>query len=399
MKKVVIDAGHGGSDGGAVGNGIIEKDLNLEISKYMSDRLDELGLDNTLIRDSDITIEPNERVRKVVEPYGSGDDVLVISNHINAGGGQGAEIIYALRDSDMFSKRIANELENSGREVRKYYQRRYPSDSSKDYYFIHRNTGNTEPVIIEYGFLDNSTDAELLKKYWKDYAETVVKAIAGYVGVPYSYTGPMLNENYYIVQSGDSLWSISKKFGISVDKLKDINNLNSNLLSIGQKLLVKDTSSSDDVGVYYTVKAGDTLYGIANEYGLSVDELKTINNLKNNNLSVGQKLLISGTGEVIGDGADYDTYIVKSGDNLYAIARKYGISVDKLKDINNLSSNILSIGQKLLVPKVGSKTYVVKAGDNLYKIAGENNTTVTDIINLNELPTTNLSIGQVLYLP
>lgn len=399
MKKVVIDAGHGGSDGGAVGNGIIEKDLNLEISKYMSDRLDELGLDNTLIRDSDITIEPNERVRKVVEPYGSGDDVLVISNHINAGGGQGAEIIYALRDSDMFSKRIANELENSGREVRKYYQRRYPSDSSKDYYFIHRNTGNTEPVIIEYGFLDNSTDAELLKKYWKDYAEAVVKAIAGYVGVPYSYTGPMLNENYYIVQSGDSLWSISKKFGISVDKLKDINNLNSNLLSIGQKLLVKDTSSSDDVGVYYTVKAGDTLYGIANEYGLSVDELKTINNLKNNNLSVGQKLLISGTGEVIGDGADYDTYIVKSGDNLYAIARKYGISVDKLKDINNLSSNILSIGQKLLVPKVGSKTYVVKAGDNLYKIAGENNTTVTDIINLNELPTTNLSIGQVLYLP
>ena len=399
MKKVVIDAGHGGSDGGAVGNGIIEKDLNLEISKYMSDRLDELGIDNTLIRDSDITIEPNERVRKVVEPYGSGDDVLVISNHINAGGGQGAEIIYALRDSDMFSKRIANELENSGREVRKYYQRRYPSDSSKDYYFIHRNTGNTEPVIIEYGFLDNSTDAELLKKYWKDYAEAVVKAIAGYVGVPYSYTGPMLNENYYIVQSGDSLWSISKKFGISVDKLKDINNLNSNLLSIGQKLLVKDTSSSDDVGVYYTVKAGDTLYGIANEYGLSVDELKTINNLKNNNLSVGQKLLISGTGEVIGDGADYDTYIVKSGDNLYAIARKYGISVDKLKDINNLSSNILSIGQKLLVPKVGSKTYVVKAGDNLYKIAGENNTTVTDIINLNELPTTNLSIGQVLYLP
>lgn len=399
MKKVVIDAGHGGSDGGAVGNGIIEKDLNLEISKYMSDRLDELGIDNTLIRDSDITIEPNERVRKVVEPYGSGDDVLVISNHINAGGGQGAEIIYALRDSDMFSKRIANELENSGREVRKYYQRRYPSDSSKDYYFIHRNTGNTEPVIIEYGFLDNSTDAELLKKYWKDYAEAVVKAIAGYVGVPYSYTGPMLNENYYIVQSGDSLWSISKKFGISVDKLKDINNLNSNLLSIGQKLLVKDTSSSDDVGVYYTVKAGDTLYGIANEYGLSVDELKTINNLKNNNLSVGQKLLISGTGEVIGDGADYDTYIVKSGDNLYAIARKYGISVDKLKDINNLSSNLLSIGQKLLVPKVGSKTYVVKAGDNLYKIAGENNTTVTDIINLNELPTTNLSIGQVLYLP
>lgn len=208
----------------------------------------------------------------------------------------------------------------------------------------------------------------------------------------------MLNENYYIVQSGDSLWSVSKRFGLSVDKLKDINNLSSNLLSIGQKLLIKDTSSSEDVGVYYTVKAGDTLYGIANEYNLTVDELKSMNNLTNNNLSVGQKLLVSGTGDFV-DGADYDTYIVKSGDNLYAIARRYGITVDKLKDINNLSSNLLNIGQKLLVPKNDNKKYVVKAGDSLYKIAGENNTTVTDLINLNDLSTTNLSIGQVLYLP
>ena len=398
MKKVVIDAGHGGSDGGAVGNGIVEKDLNLEISKYMSNRLDELGIENTLIRDSDETIEPNDRVKKAVEPYGSKNDVLIISNHINAGGGQGSEVIYALRNKDTFSKKIATELENSGREVRKYYQRRYPSDSSKDYYFIHRNTGDTEAVIVEYGFLDNTTDAELLKKYWKDYAEAVVKAIASYVGVPYSYTGPVLNENYYIVKAGDSLWSISKKYGISVDKLKDINNLDSNLLSIGQKLLVKDTSSSEDVGVYYTVKAGDTLYGIAKSYGLSVDELKSMNGLKNNNLNVGQKLLVSGTSEIV-DGTDYDTYVVKSGDNLYAIARRYAITVDKLKDINNLSSNLLSIGQKLLVPKNDNKKYVVKAGDSLYKIAVENGTTVTELINLNELSTTNLSIGQVIYLP
>ena len=398
MKKVVIDAGHGGSDGGAVGNGIVEKDLTLEISKYIHERLDELGVDNTLIRESDITLEPNERVKKIIEPYGNGKDVIVLSNHINAGGGQGSEIIYALRNSDNFSKKIAVELENGGRTVRKYYQRRYPSDSSKDYYFVHRNTGDTEAIIVEYGFLDNLADAELLKNYWKDYAEAVVKAVAQYVGVPYKYTGPVLNKNYYIVQSGDSLWSISKKYGISVDKLKDINNLNSNLLSVGQKLLVKDTSSSDDIGVYYTVVSGDTLYGIANKYNLTVDELKTMNGLKNNNLSIGQKLLISGTGEDLSDD-DYDTYVVKKGDNLYAIARKYSISVDKLKDINNLNSNLLSIGQKLLVPKIEGKTYIVKSGDTLYKIAGENNTTVTDLINLNELNTTNLSVGQVIYLP
>lgn len=401
MKKVVIDAGHGGSDPGASGNGIVEKDYTLKISQYIHERLDQLGIQNTMVRTTDETIEPNERVQKIVAPYGSGSDVLVISNHINAGGGQGSEVIYALRNSDAFSKRIANELENGGRDVRKYYQRRYPSDPSKDYYFIHRNTGNTEAVIVEYGFLDNVQDAELLKKYWKDYAEAVVKAIANYVGAPYTFTGTSTNENYYIVQKGDSLWSIANKYGLTVDKLKDMNNLSSNMLSVGQRLLIKDTSSSPDVGVFYTVVAGDTLYGIANKYGLTVDELKKMNNLKNNNLTINQKLLVSGTGES-NEESGYDTYIVKSGDSLWSIASRYNTTVDKLKDINNLSSNLLSIGQKLLVPKTGSssnKTYIVKSGDTLYKIAQNNGTTVTDIVNLNSLPTTNLSIGQVLQLP
>lgn len=88
MKKVVLDAGHGGNDGGAVGNGIIEKDYTLKISQYIHERLDELGIENTMIRNDDETIEPNERVKKIVEPYGSGSDVLVVSNHINAGGGE-----------------------------------------------------------------------------------------------------------------------------------------------------------------------------------------------------------------------------------------------------------------------------------------------------------------------
>lgn len=323
----------------------------------------------------------------------------------NAGGGEGAEIIYALRNSDKFSKKIASELENNGRDVRKYYQRRYPSDSSKDYYFIHRNSGNTEAVIVEYGFLDNKTDADLLKKYWKDYAEAVVKAITEYVGVPYTFTGEMANTNYYVVKKGDSLWSIANKYGITVNKLKELNNLSSNMITVGQKLLIKDTSSSEDVGVYYTVKAGDTLYGIANKYGLSVDELKKINNLKSNNLTINQKLLVSGTSSNTNDSSNFDTYIVKSGDSLWSIASKNNTTVDKLKDINKLNSNLLSIGQKLLIPKSSntsnetSKKYTVKSGDTLYKIAMDNGTTVTDIVNLNNLPTTNLSIGQVLLLP
>ena len=399
MKKVVIDAGHGGDDPGASGNGIVEKELTLEISQYIHNRLDELGIENTLIRDSDETIEPNDRVNKIVSPYGSDSDVLVVSNHINAGGGEGAEIIYALRNNDTFSRKISDELESMGRVVRKYYQRRYPSDSSKDYYFIHRNTGNTEAVIVEYGFLDNVDDANLLKKYWQDYAEAVVKAIANYLGVPYTFDGSLVNENYYIVKKGDSLWSIANKYGLTVDKLKDINNLSSNMLSVGQKLLINDGTDVDNVNEnYYIVKSGDTLYSIAKKYGLTVDELKKMNNLSSNTLSINQKLLV---GNDMSTDDNYDVYVVKSGDTLWGIASKYNTSVDKIKDINNLNSNNLSIGQKLLVPgnNLGTKKYIVKSGDTLYKIAQNNGTTVTELINLNNLKTTNLSIGQVLYIP
>ncbi len=286
-----------------------------------------------------------------------------------------------------------------GRVVRKYYQRRYPSDSSKDYYFIHRNTGNTEAVIVEYGFLDNVDDANLLKKYWQDYAEAVVKAIANYLGVPYTFDGSLVNENYYIVKKGDSLWSIANKYGLTVDKLKDINNLSSNMLSVGQKLLINDGTDVDNVNEnYYIVKSGDTLYSIAKKYGLTVDELKKMNNLSSNTLSINQKLLV---GNDMSTDDNYDVYVVESGDTLWGIASKYNTSVDKIKDINNLNSNNLSIGQKLLVPgnNLGTKKYIVKSGDTLYKIAQNNGTTVTELINLNNLKTTNLSIGQVLYIP
>lgn len=88
-KKIVIDAGHGGDDPGAVGNGIIEKDLNLEISKYMFDRFKELGVPVKMTRTTDETISPTERVNRVLDAYGNNSDVIVISNHINAGGGDG----------------------------------------------------------------------------------------------------------------------------------------------------------------------------------------------------------------------------------------------------------------------------------------------------------------------
>lgn len=303
-------------------------------------------------------------------------------------GGDGAEIIYALRNSDNLSRKITTELENTGQNVRKYYQRRLPSDPSKDYYYMHRNTPNNETIIVEYGFTDSTgDDVSLIKNNWETLAEAVVKALASYIGVPYS----VKEDNYYIVVKGDSLWSIAKKFNTTVDKLKELNNLTTNNLSIGQKLVVSSTPISTNT---YVVKKGDTLYNIAKMYNTSVDELLSINNLSTPNLSIGQTLKLPSLDN------DEDYYIVKSGDSLYAIAKKYNTDVQTLKSINNLTTNNLSIGQKLkLSTSSNDNLYVVVSGDSLYSIARKFNTTVDALKKANNLTTNLLSIGQKLIIP
>ena len=92
IRGIVIDTGHGGDDTGAIVNGIVEKDYTLLISKYMYDRLKELGIPVIITRDSDITLTPTERVNRVKNAFGNYKDVLVISNHINAGGGDGQSV-------------------------------------------------------------------------------------------------------------------------------------------------------------------------------------------------------------------------------------------------------------------------------------------------------------------
>ena len=394
--KIVIDAGHGGDDPGASGNGIVEKDLTLDISKRMYDEFRNLGIPVTMTRVSDETLDPIERVERILNAYGNSNDVIVISNHINAGGGDGAEVIYALRNNSNLATSVLEALGDAGQNMRKAYQRRLPSDTSKDYYFIHRNTGNTQPIIVEYGFLDSTgDDVSQLKNNWKELTDAVVGAVVNYIGGTYS---PSVG-TYYTVKSGDSLWSISKKYGISVNDLKEANNLTSNTLSIGQVLRIP-IEEEESTSSTYIVKSGDTLYGIANKFNTTVDSLKKLNNLTSNALSVGQVLQIPGvTEQEVPSEVDYIEYKVKSGDTLYSIARNYDVTVDRIKKFNNLTSNTLSIGQVLKIPTSSEGiNYVVKSGDNLYSIARAYGTTVSDIMNKNNLTSTTLQVGQVLKI-
>jgi len=113
-----------------------------------------------------------------------------------------------------------------------------------------------------------------------------------------------------------------------------------------------DGSSNNGGSGTYTVKAGDTLYSIARRYGVSVDSIKRLNNLSSNVLSIGQVLRLPSSSDNGGSDSSSPSnirYVVRAGDTLFSIASRYGTTVDELKRLNNLSSNVLSIGQILRI--------------------------------------------------
>ena len=374
--KVIIDPYRGGTDTGKNINNEYEKNILLNLSKELSKKLKELGINTELVRNNDISLSDEERNSIINELKDKND--IVIQNRISDD--NEFDIIYPLRNSDSLASLISRDLESRGINVDKYYQRRLPTNTTLDYYSVIRNTNPNETLIIEYSNTNN----------YEELVDIIAKSISKYIK----------KANTYIVQKGDSLYQIAIKYGTTVNELKKINNLSSNSLSIGQILNIpnKELNENKEKNTY-TVKKGDSLYQIAIKYGTTVNELKKINNLSNNILSVGQILILPAKIET--EKLEYDLYTVQKGDSLYQIAKKYNITTDELKKINNLNNNLLNINQKLKVPKTNESyiLYTVKSGDSLYQIAKKNNTTVNDIKNLNNLTSNLLSIGQELKIP
>lgn len=391
---IVIDPSKGGRESGVTGNGIVEKDYNLLISEYIFNRLKSLGADVKIIRTTDEYISEDDRANKILNAYGNNSKVVALSNMLG-NTGSGAEIIYALRNNSNLASALAENLDDAGLTVSKYYQRRSENDTSKDYYNIQKDTGLIETIIVNYGNINNINEATNIKNEWEDYAEAVVKSLANYTNVPYYKEGE--SQEIYTVKKGDSLWKIANKYNTTVEKLKSANNLKTNTLSVGQKLVIPSISVSPEVSDTYIVQKGDSLWSIANKFNMTVSELKNLNNLTNNLLSIGQVLKIK---DSFNNGKT--TYTVQKGDSLWVIANKYGITTEELKSYNNLTSNLLSIGQVLKIPQGKTSTeniYTVKKGDSLWTIANRYNTTVEKIKVLNNLTSNLLSIGQQLKIP
>lgn len=366
FKGVIVDAGHGGIDSGAVGNNLEEKNLNLQAATYIFNRLQELGIPSKMTRTDDEYLPKNERIKRVLSLYNNNPNTILISNHINAGGGEGAEVVYSLKNDNTLANLILNNLGDAGQLKRKAYQRRLPENPNKDYYYILRETGNTEPVLIEYGFIDNKNDSKKLQENLEEYAEAVVKAICEYLGFPYTSNEEVLDS--YIVQKGDTLYSLSKRFNIPISELKRINNLTSDTLSINQVLYLQEQDNNQQKSTY-KVKRGDTLYSISKQYNIPITEIIKLNNLDNNILSIGQELILSKqkNDEFL---PEQEIYIVQKGDSIWKISQKYNISPAELININNLSNNNLQIGQELLVPKIiteeNDNEYIVQKGDTIF---------------------------------
>lgn len=160
----------------------------------------------------------------------------------------------------------------------------------------------------------------------------------------------------HTVQQGETLFSIAQQYNVEVQQLRTWNGLQDNELTVGQSIIVK--KGTPENATTHTVEPKETLFSISKQYNVSITELKTWNNLSNNNLEVGQQLTIypsesSGqqqTSIVVDSETQENTYYtVKNGDSLYRIAQQHDMTVDQLKNLNDLSSNTIRVGQRLTV--------------------------------------------------
>ena len=151
----------------------------------------------------------------------------------------------------------------------------------------------------------------------------------------------------YVVRSGDTLWLLAQRYNTTVDAIKKLNGLTSDNLNIGQVLKIPTTDTTDESYFEYVVRSGDTLWLLAQRYHTTVDAIKNLNGLSGNDLSIGQILKIPSEEPVP---APYFEYTVRPGDTLWQLAQRFGTTVDAIKSLNGLRSDILNIGQVLKIP-------------------------------------------------
>lgn len=195
------------------------------------------------------------------------------------------------------------------------------------------------------------------------------------------------HERVHTVKSGDTLWGLSRTYNVSVDSLSNWNKLSSSTIYVSQKLSViaphshteaQKSSVTTTSATTYVVNSGDTLWGISKKYNMSVSTLKSLNGLTSDVIRPGQTLRVSGTSAsketVATTTSNTGTYRVQSGDILSEIAVRHNLSVSQLKSINNLTSDLIYVGQVLKVTGITSgtaSTTTVSSSSKVDALVGE----------------------------
>lgn len=211
---------------------------------------------------------------------------------------------------------------------------------------------------------------------------TMVKRVAifGWM-VVFLTLGSIVRGQTYYVQPGDSLYSIAARYGTSIAALQRNNGLTGTEIHPGQALSLTRRYAPQSVGNTYTVRAGDSLLIIAKRYQVSLKELKEVNNLVNNYVTEGRQLKIPGS---------YRNHRVQTGESLFLIAQRYGVTVEAIRKANGLSGDNIGAGQNLKIPlsgggSSGERIYIVQPGDALYLIAKRNGVSVKALLEVNQL--------------
>ena len=327
------------------------------------------------------------------------------------------KIINGIKGAPMFYAGAWKSRTNSYQDATRYLTGRYATDTA---YYSKLNR-----IIEQYGLTkyDNGVVTKTNNSVVASNANTQSGATAA--------------NGYYTVKAGDTLYGISRKFGMSLSQLVSANGIStSSVIQPGQTLRVvggesastvvkTNTASTRTSGGNYIVQAGDTLYSIARRSGMSLNTLLSINGLSQSSvIRPGQTLSVSGSAsqttatpvsyQTTSTSTGNGTYTVKAGDTLYRIAYNHGISLTTLLSINGLSeTSTIRPGQQLVVSgsakattsttkattvsySTGASTHTVQAGDTLFRIAKNNGLTLSELRALNGLTSNTIRVGQVL---
>lgn len=227
---------------------------------------------------------------------------------------------------------------------------------------------------------------------------------------------PCPGGNFYTIRAGDTLFAISRRFNVSLDDLLEANpGIDPNRLMIGQRICIPlpEPGECPANTQPYTIRAGDTFFAIAQRFNVSLEALIDANpGVNPDALLVGQVICIPRPGPPVVCPPGSRRYTIRSGDTLFALARRFGTTVEAIIDANpGIDPESLRVGQIICIPRAeppeppsecptGTRPYTIRSGDTLFALANRFNTTVEAIVEANPgIDPNNLQIGQVICIP